>query len=452
MSYETSRPEDADLDTTLRRIHPAASEAAALLRAPDLGEAGWWSRIADRGAPIVEPITADRVCVTFLWRDDQRDRVYIDVNSVTDHHSFAPEGLEQIPGSDVWFWQASLPPAWRGSYAFIPTGPQHRPPAPMSEAAARWDQQRDWWRSISALARPDPLNPVRPHPSGWDGQASGLHLPQAPDQSMWAAVDAGQPPPSDPARGATFEWRSAIQGKGRTVWLHLTDEPGRAPAGGYPLAILLDGRNWIERMPLPGVLDAETRAGRLPPAVYLFVDSIDGAHREQDLPCNPAFWRAVQDELLPLASQFAPLAREPERTVVAGQSYGGLSALYAGLHWPSRFGRVLSQSGSFWWPQTAWVDGSAGGAQARRPGARGWLARQVEAGGLPAGALRVFMEVGSREGAMLDVNETMRAALDQAGHHVTHRRFEGGHDSLCWRGGLVDGLRCLLAPTQETPS
>ncbi|XNM47213.1 hypothetical protein ACLK15_03325 [Escherichia coli] len=27
--------------------------------------------------------------------------------------------------------------------------------------------------------------------------------------------------------------------------------------------------------------------------------------------------------------------------------------MYAGLHWPERFGCVLSQSGSYWWPHRA---------------------------------------------------------------------------------------------------
>ena len=59
---------------------------------------------------------------------------------------------------------------------------------------------------------------------------------------------------------------------------------------------------------------------------------------------------AVQQELLPLVKAIAPFSDRADRTVVAGQSFGGLSALYAGLHWPERFGCVLSQSGSYWWP------------------------------------------------------------------------------------------------------
>ncbi len=46
----------------------------------------------------------------------------------------------------------------------------------------------------------------------------------------------------------------------------------------------------------------------------------------------------------------APFSDRADHAVVAGQSFGGLSALYVGLHWPERFGCVLSQSGSYWWP------------------------------------------------------------------------------------------------------
>ena len=74
------------------------------------------------------------------------------------------------------------------------------------------------------------------------------------------------------------------------------------------------------------------------------------AHRSRELPCNADFWLAVQEELLPLVKTTTAFSDDPQRTVVAGQSFGGLSSLYAGLNWPARFGCVLSQSGSYWWP------------------------------------------------------------------------------------------------------
>ncbi|WP_239515736.1 alpha/beta hydrolase-fold protein, partial [Klebsiella pneumoniae] len=76
----------------------------------------------------------------------------------------------------------------------------------------------------------------------------------------------------------------------------------------------------------------------------------DTAHRSRELPCNPDFWLAVQEELLPQVKSMAPFSDRADHTVVAGQSFGGLSSLYAGLNWPQRFGCILSQSGSYWWP------------------------------------------------------------------------------------------------------
>ncbi|WP_348235431.1 alpha/beta hydrolase-fold protein, partial [Salmonella enterica] len=64
---------------------------------------------------------------------------------------------------------------------------------------------------------------------------------------------------------------------------------------------------------------------------------------------NADFWLPVQQELLPQVRVVPPFSDHAGRAVVAGQSFGGLSALYAGLNCRTRFGCVLCQSGSFWW-------------------------------------------------------------------------------------------------------
>lgn len=103
-------------------------------------------------------------------------------------------------------------------------------------------------------------------------------------------------------------------------------------------------------MPVWPALASLTHQRLLPGAVYLLIDAIDTHHRSRELTCNADFWLAVQQELLPQVRAVTPFSDDAGRTVVAGQSFGGLSALYAGLNWPTRFGCVLSQSGSFWWP------------------------------------------------------------------------------------------------------
>ncbi|MBS0976394.1 enterochelin esterase, partial [Serratia rubidaea] len=178
---------------------------------------------------------------------------------------------------------------------------------------------------------------------------------------------------------------------------------------------------------------------------YLLVDVIDGQHRERELPCNADFWLALQAELLPLVRQRMAFSDSGARTVVAGQSYGGLAAMYAGLHWPQRFGRVLSQSGSFWWPTVQYVTDFARRAEFDE----GWLTQQVRQGRVAAGTLTVFQEAGSREEDIEFVNQQMQQALKAAGHRVNYRVFSGGHDALCWRGGLLDGLHWLLSAMDD---
>jgi hypothetical protein len=78
--------------------HPASDDA--LLAAPDRGTARWWERVAAVGTPFVARIAPALVRVTFLWREagETTDRVYIDVNGVTDHHAASPQGLTRIRG------------------------------------------------------------------------------------------------------------------------------------------------------------------------------------------------------------------------------------------------------------------------------------------------------------------------------------------------------------------
>lgn len=418
-----------------------AMPGTELLKASDVASPAWWARVTASGTPLVERIAPDRCRVSFLWRDPSGDdkssdirRVYADVNSVTNHHSFEPQSLARLAGTDLWHWQVELPSDWRGSYAFIPVTAEQLPPHPQGDHEAQRLQQRHWWMSIADRAVADPLNLRAAIVAGW-GVMSAAHLPDAPDQSAWQAFDMGKAR-HEASRLHEITWQ------GHHVWIYETGPGGAA----RPLVLLLDGQHWGRNIPIFSALDEATARGILPPSAYVLIDAIDGPSRERDLACNVQFWQGVQDELLPRVTAIAPHSLDADCTVVAGQSLGGLAAMYAGLHWPQRFGRVLSQSGSFWWPQVELLFPPPGEAHVRRPGARGWLAGQVEAGTLPPSRLQIWQEVGSREDVMVDVNDSLHEALRAAQHAVRYRIFEGGHDRVCWRGGLIDGLAHLLAP------
>ena len=59
--------------------------------------------------------------------------------------------------------------------------------------------------------------------------------------------------------------------------------------------------------------------------------------------------------------------------------------------------------------------------------------------------LNIFMEVGSGEDIMIDLNQDVYNQLARQQHQINYRVFEGGHDRLCWRGGIIDGLSYVLS-------
>ena len=368
--------------------------------------------------------------MTFWWRDPAGTqktstvkRVWLYVTGVTDHHQNArPQSLERIPDTDVWQWQGEFSPEWRGSYCFIPSDNEND----FADAVFEGEQPdrmalREGWRKLLPHAVSDPLNP-----QSWRGgrghAVSALEMPEAPVQPGWNHPDTPYNKP------VCIDWHSARLKNRRRVWIFTTgdESPER------PLAVLLDGQFWAESMPVWPALASLTHEGKLPPAVYVLIDVIDTAHRSRELPCNPDFWLAVQEELLPQVKSMAPFSDRADHTVVAGQSFGGLSSLYAGLNWPQRFGCILSQSGSYWWPHR--------GAQQD-----GLLIEQLKAGEKTARGLRIVLEAGRNEPLIWRANQAILAELHTQ-QPVFWRQVDGGHDALCWRGGLTQGLMTLWQP------
>lgn len=397
-----------------------------------MGSEAWWQ---SKKGPEWEREDNGNYRVTFWWRDPQGTekesaihRVWVYITGVTDHHQNAtPQSMQRIDGTNVWCWRVSLSANWRGSYCFIPTTRNDIFSSLAVGAAPDRSELREGWRQLLPQAIADPLNP-----QSWQGgrghAVSALEMPEAPVQPGWDRPEN----PDSPA--VCLQWRSARLGNTRRVWVFTT---GEAQAESRPLAILLDGQFWAQSMPVWPALTSLTHRGHLPPAVYLLIDAIDTAHRSRELPCNADFWLAVQEELLPLVKTTTAFSDDPQRTVVAGQSFGGLSSLYAGLNWPARFGCVLSQSGSYWWPH-------------RGGGQDGAIVEQLKTGTISAQGLRIVLEAGIREPIIYRANQALYAQLPSALQSIFWRQVDGGHDALCWRGGLMQGLMTLWQPLTDT--
>ncbi|STH57341.1 enterobactin/ferric enterobactin esterase [Escherichia coli] len=389
-----------------------------------VGSESWWQ---SKHGPEWQRLNDEMFEVTFWWRDPQGSeeystikRVWVYITGVTDHHQNSqPRSMQRIAGTDVWQWTTQLNANWRGSYCFIPTERDDIFSAPSPDRL----ELREGWRKLLPQAIADPLNP-QSRKGGRGHAVSALEMPQAPLQPGWDCPQA----PETPAK--EIIWKSERLKNSRRVWIFTT---GDATAEERPLAVLLDGEFWAQSMPVWPALTSLTHRRQLPPAVYVLIDAIDTTHRAHELPCNADFWLAVQQELLPQVKAIAPFSDRADRTVVAGQSFGGLSALYAGLHWPERFGCVLSQSGSYWWPHR-------GGHQ------EGMLLEQLNTGEVSAEGLRIVLEAGVREPMIMQANQALYAQLHPLKESIFWRQVDGGHDALCWRGGLIQGLIDLWQP------
>ncbi|WP_405674701.1 alpha/beta hydrolase-fold protein [Streptomyces sp. NBC_01511] len=360
-------------------------------------------------------------------------------------HDFAAFGLPGEPGTDA-FWAAARTPAsvpaddggrlalflWRGSPALI-SFESWSEPVPLR----RWRDTDCWYAAVPMPARlrvtyqllvgegayADPYNPV-----GAGADRSIAATPDIPAQPHWPVFGADDVLPLPRTR---LRWTSERLGGRRTVRVHPV-------GGGGPLVLLLDGDDWLYLHPAMTAFDSAVASGAMPPVTLVFLPAKD---REAEFGCRPELWEAVRDELLPLVAE-SGVPADPDRLVVAGQSLGGLSALYAALEFPDLVSRVACQSGSFWWTPDATgladsLDGPAGGAVAAR--LRAYGAELSELSGL-----RVAFDVGEHETRMLPHCEPVEALAERAGAAVRVSRSPSGHDRVGWRHALLRDVAWTL--------
>lgn len=405
-----------------RRIAALLSELAR--EGPTAAER-FWAEVAHRGTPLVEALGGGRCVVTFLWRDRHgiapgTSRVLLIANKLTDPSVWDASTLRRIPGSDIWHRSYILTSDWRATYQLAPVdgvGPGEAPP-PAAGPATRWGP-------VAHRAAPDPLNPRRFATKRGGPETSIVELPDAPPQP-WLNPTPGGPPPTL----SRHLLQSTRLGNSRTVWLQT---PTSTPDRGVPasLVILLDGEDWVGRLAGPITITNLVAAGLMGPTVVVMPDALDVPTRWREMTCRDIFIDFLLEELIPWVAERHPISADPAHTTVVGQSIGGLTAAYAALRAPDRIGAALVQSASLWW--------SPPGHHAQ--GAAIWLGeRFVER--QPQGT-RIYLEVGTEEWTLLDDHRHLADTLRRHGYPMEYHEFNGGHDALCWRGGLATGLIAL---------
>ncbi|MEU9731878.1 alpha/beta hydrolase-fold protein [Streptomyces sp. NPDC048002] len=373
---------------------------------------GQWSpeefrrHLQDRGAPLVERVSADEVEVTFV--DEPGDDTSVTLAVVMGPRiGFNPiEGeFAPVPGTPFRVRTLRMRSDLRFSYVFVRRGP-----------------------TGEAQRVPDPFNPPPRFSDCSVERFSGASVAVLPDAVPLPWLDRAEAGPAPAVDTAVLA--SELLGDERRIRVSMP--PGEFPEGAaLPVVIHLDG---TPEHSAPSVRDALVRAGLIRPCVVVLVDQ-PAPQRDIELLCNPAFSRMLVEELLPWLDDRYPLSRNPGDIALAGESFGGLCAAWTALHHPQAFGNAILQSPSCGYhPDLTWGTGPA--ELLRRTPVPTLIDDFLATETAP---VRIFHDVGELESSITH-SRWLDHVLTAKGYDTLYREFAGGHDYAWWRGLLADAL------------
>lgn len=391
----------------------------------------FWQHVSQVGTPLVEPIPADsqHQLVTFLWRGDSNIQNVVVLGSFQTH-PVSYYIMEHIPNADVWYLTLKLPAGARFMYRLSVNDP-------IVSSGPRTAER-------AATQQADPFNPKRwlnePGASKYE-YWSMAELPGAPPQP-WIA----KKPEIPEGKLEKHRLASVLLGNEHNITVY-TPYGYQKNGSASNLLIVFDENAYLDRVPTPIILDNLITAGKIPPTVAVLIANPSQETRNKELPPNPRFADFLASELIPWVHANYNVTRDPDKTVLAGSSYGGIAATYAALRHPEVFGNVLCQSGSFFWaPDHDFGEGAITET--------GWLAKEfIKSPKLP---IKFYMDAGLFEvdttgsgGGILEPSRQMRDVLLAKGYEVHYRQFASGHDYLNWRGTFADGLMTLIGMAES---
>ncbi len=396
-------PFQAADDTASVRIARLRSDAVTI--GPS-AVAEFWKEVEESGAPLVEPTPghAGHSLVTFAWRGAAQatnvvitDGVSVGVGGVDPLNS----RMTHIEGTDVWYRSYVVRNDGRFTYALSENDPLtlFTDPERMSSSKA------------------DPFNSTRLPIIG----QTYVELPDAPARS-WTV-------PLAPENSGEVT-RSELNGHSLRVYTPAGFSTSGQP---YPLLLTMAGGFYADMVEVTPTLDHLIAEGRIPPVVAIVVSG-----SAEELKCAPEYARFLAEDLVPWARVNHHATSNPRQTAIAGSSLGGLASACAAVNHPDVFGKVLSQSGSFWWNRV-YRSREQGDDLADAES----LTRRIAV--IDRVPVDFYLEVGLMEiDGQLGTNRRLRDALVNKGYAVHYREFNGNHSYVNWRESFGEALVVLL--------
>jgi enterochelin esterase family protein len=417
---KTPRPEPAPrvkttslapLKSQLRKIRAACKEQGAseaeCQGLIDDAVSDFWDTLEKQGPLITpDPKSKRHALVTFLWRDSKARAVLLFANRITDEKDLAESLMKRLPQTDVWHITYRMETDWRASYCFVPCyGKQ-------SVSDITGVHQVSIRKTLDKGIA-DPRNPLQCQNRAGN-TLSVVGLKDAPPQPWLGVRKLG-------AKRGKVSSHCLVDG--HTVWAY---EPYVAGKAGQEqdmgALIMFDGDMWMCTERFYETLDNLIGAGRIPPLCALLIETDNIERRWKELAEGSGIEEFVTGDLLAWARRRFPITGDPNRIIMAGQSLGGLSALWVALKHPESVRNVIAQSASLWY-----------GSLMERLGDEKDPLLQSLVG-------RVYTEVGSQEWVLLPLHRQLAGLLEKSPATYNYVEYNGGHDYACWRGGIADAL------------
>jgi predicted alpha/beta superfamily hydrolase len=250
------------------------------------------------------------------------------------------------------------------------------------------------------------------------------------------------------------EFRSAVLGATRRVWVYLPPQYAQEPERRFPVLYMQDGQNVFDgataflagkEWEVDETVERLSREGRIQPLIVVAVDNGGPRRALEYAPTRDGgakdgggadlYRRLLLEELKPWVDRSYRTLPGPEHTGIAGSSLGAIAALYLGLEHPDVFGRIGALSTSVWWDDR-------------------WVLRFV--GALPSRPeTRIWTDIGTAEGhdAVPDARALRDALVGKGwreGFDLRYVEAEGAvHNETAWARRMPEVLAFLFPPVGE---
>lgn len=370
-----------------------------------------WSKFKKEGSPLIEKdsLYNDYLYMTLIYQDNTENKdISFEVFGIYDEYRLGDMKMHRLKNTDLYYRCYMIPDDICFSYRFV---------------------VKDTLRG-SIFYDTDRYNENR-NPTGvkQNYSYSVLDLRQnEPDWNKKRYENTG-------SKVETVTFDSKIMDNSRNIYIYLPPDYNQQQIPKYPVIYLFDSFIYLNRVEVPTILDNLIKERKIEPMIAVMVDNPTNISRKTELPLNFQFKDFMTKELVPFIREKYNISSDSNKNIIGGISYGGLAATFIGYHHPEIFGKILSQSGSFW-RDPELKDNY--GNEIRQD----WLINKflIE----EKKDLQIFLDWGLQENWCLQSGRRMVRVLDKKGYKYKFIEFNGWHDWSNSRKTFPVGLMYLL--------